>query len=133
MRGVLIISLCAIVLGGGGIALEIFLSKMENRWAGLILPLLTFLISLAAVMSIAAFSVTQTTETASENGVTIERTVSASVIRPAMEAGSPVVLVVSVFLLYNIPTAVLLAIYFACREKRGRRRALEKMSAQDLE
>ena len=38
-----------------------------------------------------------------------------------------------VFLLYNIPTLVLLVIYFACRGKYRRRREIDKMNAQDLE
>ena len=37
------------------------------------------------------------------------------------------------FLIYNIPTAILLAIYFACREKQKRNRDLEKMNIQDLQ
>jgi len=40
---------------------------------------------------------------------------------------------VYVFLTYNIPTTILLAIYFACREKQKRNRDLEKMNIQDLQ
>jgi hypothetical protein len=46
---------------------------------------------------------------------------------------NPAITVGSVFLLYNIPTIVLLAIYFGCREKRRKTKALEKMRAQDLQ
>ena len=40
--------------------------------------------------------------------------------------------IAAAFITANIPTIVLLAIYFACREKRKRRRELEKMKLQDL-
>lgn len=37
----------------GGIFLQIFLSRRESRWPGLVLPLLTFLLSLLNVLNIA--------------------------------------------------------------------------------
>ena len=37
------------------------------------------------------------------------------------------------FLMYNIPTLVLLGIYFACREKYSRKKQLDKMNIQDLD
>ena len=40
---------------------------------------------------------------------------------------------IGVFFTGNIPTAVLLAIYFACRDAQRRRKELNKMNAQDLE
>ena len=39
----------------------------------------------------------------------------------------------TVALLYNIPTLILLAIYFACREKFRRKKEMDRMNAQDLE
>ncbi|MDR2940815.1 MAG: hypothetical protein LBV08_10950, partial [Clostridiales bacterium] len=38
-----------------------------------------------------------------------------------------------IFLLFNIPTIILAAIYFACRGKHRRRKSLEKMNIQDLQ
>ena len=90
----------------GGILLQIFLSKRESWWPGLILPLLTFLYSLLAVFSVVI--------TDSMGGWEIFTTIAAA------------------FITANIPTIVLLAIYFACREKKKRRRELEKMKLQDL-
>jgi len=40
---------------------------------------------------------------------------------------------INIFLLRNIPTAILLVIYAICRNKQSRKRALDKMSIQDLE
>ena len=38
----------------GGILLQIFLSKRESRWPGLVLPGITFLSSLIGVLNVAA-------------------------------------------------------------------------------
>jgi len=38
----------------------------------------------------------------------------------------------TILLVMNIPTVVLLAIYFGCREKIKRKKAIEKMNIQDL-
>lgn len=40
--------------------------------------------------------------------------------------------ITAAFITANIQTIVLLAIYFACREKKKRRREIEKMKFQDL-
>ena len=37
-----------------------------------------------------------------------------------------------VWLLGNVPTVVLLAIYFGCRKKNRRNRQIDKMNIQDL-
>lgn len=38
-----------------------------------------------------------------------------------------------IFVLYNIPTVLLLGIYSACRGKRKKNREIEKMNIQDLQ
>ena len=87
----------------GGIFLQIFLSRRESRWPGLVLPLLTFLLSLLNVLNIAD------TGSVSEN----------------------VLLVLVTVLIGNIPTLVLLAIYWAAREKRRIRAQMDKMNIDD--
>ena len=88
----------------GGIFLQIFLSRRESRWPGLVLPLLSFLLSLLNVLNIAD------TGSVSEN----------------------VLLVLVTVLIGNIPTLVLLAIYWAAREKRRIRAQMDKMNIDDL-
>ena len=88
----------------GGIFLQIFLSRRESRWPGLVLPLLTFLLSLLNVLNIAD------TGSVSEN----------------------VLLVLVTVLIGNIPTLVLLAIYWAGRERVRKQSELDKMNIQDL-
>ena len=92
-----------IVFVVGGILLQIFLSKRESKWPGLILPLLSFLYSLVMALSATAY-----------NG------------------GIPWGPILASLILGNIPTVILLAIYFACREKFRKRSELDKMHINDL-
>lgn len=88
----------------GGIFLQIFLSKRESRWPGLVLPLLTFLSALLLPLNV------MDTGSVSEN----------------------ILLAVVTLLAGNIPTLVLLAIYWAAREKYRVRDQMEKMGKQDI-
>lgn len=90
----------------GGVFLQIFLSKKNSKWFGLILPAITFLYSLLMVLGLAVYD--------------------------GMDGREIFILIASTFLLSNIPTIVLLGIYFGCREKMKLRAELEKMSIQDL-
>ena len=84
--------------------LQVFLSRRENQWLGLLLPMLTFLYSLVMVCSVTAY-----------------------------EGGIPWGPILASLILGNIPTAVLLlVIYFACREKFRRRSELDKTRIEDL-
>lgn len=87
----------------GGILLQIFLSKCENKWLGLILPILSALLSLFWPLNMAVVT-----------GLT------------------GILMVLLVWLIANIPTAILLVIYFACREKLRHKQNLNKMNIQDL-
>ncbi|MEG0597226.1 MAG: hypothetical protein RR502_04180 [Oscillospiraceae bacterium] len=91
----------------GIIFLQIFLSKKENRLLGLILPIITFLCSLLALLNAAAF--------------------------PSMTAWEVFGVLAATFILSNIPTLILLAIYCACKGKSKRKKQLEKMNIQDLD
>ena len=43
----------SLIVFAGLIILQIFLSKRDNKWVGLILPIITFLFSLVIVLSVA--------------------------------------------------------------------------------
>ncbi|MFZ7103000.1 MAG: hypothetical protein ACOWWO_10155 [Peptococcaceae bacterium] len=90
----------------GGVWLQIFLSKKDSKWFGLVLPLIGFFYSLLVVFGLMAY-----------NGMT---------------GGEVLWLIVSTLFMSNIPTLILLIIYFACREKIKLRKELEKMNVQDL-
>lgn len=106
MANVTVTLFFVLVLLVGGIFLQIFLSKKNSKWFGLILPAITFLYSLLMVLGLAVYD--------------------------GMSGGEIFILIASTFLLNNIPTIVLLGIYFGCREKMKLRAELEKMSIQDL-
>jgi len=115
----------------GGIFLQIYLSKMEDVWPGLILPAITFALSLMVVFSMAAY-VEFGTLSHSEyvNGEWVTTIVSEGGGReviPGAVGGA-----IYTFLLMNIPTAILLIIYKSQRSKRKRLREVDKMSVHDL-
>lgn len=95
-----------LILLAGVILLQIFLSKRESRWPGLVLPILCFLYGLLYPLNMVAPS-------------------------DGISAGF-VLQMIFVWLLGNIPTIVLLVIYFVCREKFRRRKQVDKMNIQDL-
>ncbi len=102
MESVLSVYIRLTVFVVGGILLQIFLSRREGRWPGLMLPLLTFLYSLLMVFNVQAGD------------------------------GFPWGPVLASLVLGNIPTVILLAIYAACRERRKRKDDVDKMNIQDL-
>jgi hypothetical protein len=121
---IIFVALCA-----GAVMLQIFLSRKENKWLGLILPLIFFLFSLLMVAETPAYESTEIKRVA-ENGE-IDMVVESHPV-PIGSTSSVIFSIVTIFLMFNIPTAILLAIYAACREKRKRNIALQKMSVQDL-
>ena len=92
-----------LVFVAGGVLLQIFLSRREGKWPGLILPILSFLYSLVMAFSAVAY-----------NG------------------GIPWGPILASLILGNIPTVILLAIYAAYREKRRKCVELDKMQINDL-
>jgi len=154
----------------GIIVLQVYLSKKDSRWPGLIMPILSFSLSVIIIFSLAAYATFQTNaRLVRTEAINISQTERLDGVREAardtqspedaerlaeMEAllesriahinesnrltdyGRirilPVTSIVFVFLAFNIPTAILLAIYAGCRGKRRRQRALEIMSLQDL-
>ena len=100
----IIVALCSILpFLIGLVVLQVFLSKRESKWPGLILPLLSLLISLLLVLNVTV-----------HNGEFPWGPILASLI------------------LGNIPTVILLAIYWACREKFRKKSELDKMQIDDL-
>ncbi len=104
----LVVLLSVVLLSiAGVIVLQIFLSKRERKWPGLVLPITAFLFGLLYPLNIVAPS----------EGIT---------------AGF-IFQIILVWLLGNIPTIIFLAIYWGCRGEQRRNRQLEKMNIQDLD
>lgn len=108
-----------IIMIVAGIFLQIFLSKKQNKWWGLILPLICLIFSLIAVLSIPAYFHQEelTLQQISSDGTVMEEAVMEHPGIPVENIGTTVLKVIVVFLLYNIPTAILSAIYLTYREK----------------
>ena len=87
------------------ILLQIYLSRSESRWPGLILPILSFLVSFLFIF----FMVTP----------------------PGEEAAFSISIVLT-WLLFNIPTLILLGIYLVCQKRNEKNKQIKKMNIQDL-
>lgn len=118
---------------GGIFWLQLFLSKKQSRWPGLLLPLLCFLFSLQALLGIASYTSVRTSGiTIAENGTSL--TTEEIVVPPEnKDTGQLLAIAASVLIGNNIPTVILLGIYAACRSSRKKNLELEKMNIQDLE
>jgi hypothetical protein len=87
----------------GFAVLQVFLSKMENKWAGLILPLFSIIVSIIVVLVLLLNLVVTT------NGI-----------------ASLTLTIVLAFMVCNIPTGIYLAIYAVCGRKRKSKEAEPK-------
>lgn len=118
----------------GIIVLEVWLSRRKSRWPGLVMPAVTFVVSLFLALGVALFSVggaaTEVQVVDEETGEVVyqEQTVEAE---PDWALGDAAQLGL-VLLVGNIPTFVLLGAYYIGREKLRREKLLEKMNIQDL-
>ena len=101
---VIIVLIVLLVFLVGCVVLQIFLSRRENKWLGLILPGLSFLGSLVPLLSLMAYD----------------------------SAGRTILAVLALLLLGNIPTLIMLAIYWASREKWRVKNEIDKMNIKDL-
>ncbi|KPU45101.1 hypothetical protein OXPF_15790 [Oxobacter pfennigii] len=119
----------------GGILLQIFLSKRKSKWFGLILPMICLIFSLIVVLGNTPMytSGELTMQQLAPDGTVIEESIIEQHKQPIMNTGTAIFQMLIVFLLYNIPTAILLIVYFACRENIRKNSQLEKMNIQDLE
>lgn len=105
MIGAIIMIGVTLAFFAGMIWLQVFLSKNRNKWLGLILPIIFFAFSLVNLLSIM------------DTGDTFKN----------------IVLIIGVLLLSNIPTLILLIIYWVFREKIKHANEIDKMNIQDLE
>ncbi len=94
-----------LVLPIGAIVLQIFLSRMESRVSGLILPGLNLVVSVLTVLLMVV---------------------------NATSWGEIIATILSAFLLLNISTVILLLIYYVCRRKYRRQNQMDRMRIQDL-
>lgn len=95
-----------LLLIGCAVLLQVYLSKQKSRIFGLILPSITLLYSIILILNMAV----------TKNTTALEILLS----------------IIGVFLLSNIPTAILLTIFGSCRSGLAKKSQVEKMNVQDL-
>jgi predicted neutral ceramidase superfamily lipid hydrolase len=100
-------NLISLVFLVGLISLQIYLSKKENKWLGLILPAINVIYSIFIILG-TAFSA--------------NLTIVQIIIQALMS-----------FLLCNTSTMILIVIYFVYREKIKRNKRNDEINAQDLQ
>ncbi len=83
--------------------LQIYLSKRKSKWPGLILPTIFITLSILSVISVLGLTFYE------------GKSVSQNIIK-----------CITVFILYNIPTIVLLGTYFPYRQDLKKKKGLEK-------
>ena len=133
MENVAVMILFTLVLLVGVVALQVFLSRRESKWLGLILPGVSLLIALMMSLGFILYTpyTVETSGGVEVDGVVIEQ--SAPTREVIGDPGFIVTHALSSFAMFNIPTIILLGIHFACREKQKKANAVQKMSIQDLE
>ena len=117
----------------GAVVLQVFFSRAESRWPGLILPGISFLFSLLLVFGYGAYSIngSERVEVITDDGM--ESVVTYIEPEERMEYGVPWGAISVTLLVGNIPTLILMGVYVACRGGRSEKKEMEKMSIQDLE
>lgn len=103
--GLLIWGFFLLLFVAGAVSLQFYLARRESWFLGLILPAITLLWSVLLVLNIV------------QTGLFWETLVMMGMI----------------FVIANIPTIVLLIIYFVCRERVRKKKQLDKMNIQDLD
>lgn len=116
----------------GLILLQVYLSKRNNKWLGLILPFIFLIIALFASITTPLYVVTEeATVSYSENGQVVEETISpASSEKPSL--ATIIATIIPLFLLWNIPTLIFLGIYGVCRDQMKKNGELNRMNVLDL-
>lgn len=114
-----------ILLGivGGVIWFQIVLSKKDSKWPGLILPLISLLLSLSVTLSMAAYYSVSSEQTTNQDGIVTK----VGEVTSTMLTDLLPVMVVSSF-----PTLFLLVIYIVIRNKKKHHQMVERMTIHDL-
>ena len=106
MAGTAFLLAVVLLIAAGVLALQYVLSKSESKWLGLIIPAISVMYSIIMVCGLVYYD--------------------------GMKMSQMIFSVASVFLMANIPTAVLLAIYLAVRRGKRKYKEMDKMNIKDL-
>lgn len=119
------------------IFIQLKLSRSENKFLGLILPIISFLFSLSMIIGWSSFTDTgmiteQVTTVNEETGEVIEET--EEVVHQSKEkmTTADFLEIGYLTLISNIPTIILSGLYLSERNKMNMRKEIEKMKIDDL-
>lgn len=112
----------------GVVLLQRYLVKQESKWLGWIMPMIFFLLSCLVVLGSLTYSNLSTTAMLDEAGNIIEESVVVTK-QPWIDQLLPMI---SLFLMYNVPTIVFSAMCIVEHRKDKGELQLNKMSIQDL-
>lgn len=133
----LIISLLIFIsIIGIGVFIQVKLSRSKNKYLGLIMPVISFLLSILVILNMAVFTsnTTTTTEIITTDGVE-ELAESVEITENLGKDVITLDLAVSMFFIFlvsNIPTVILGGIYLSERNKIDVKKSIEKMKIDDL-
>lgn len=172
MTNSIIAYIIVLLFYGSATGLQIFLSKQQNKFLGLILPICCFMISIASTGAFLSFSSLSENQIMSvdnvaspeddiigyvgEAGEEVEGAEGEEIVEPTpLPSQEPIVTpfddsietpiekivstsnlvlqAIPIFLYSNIPTLLLIIIYYVFRKKINKEAMLEKMNIQDLE
>lgn len=102
---------------GIGLFIQVKLSKSENKYLGLIMPVIAFLLAGLVTLGVTSFNM-MTTSTV--DGVT------------EVTHRLDYLIAFLIFLVTNIPTFILSGIYYTEQNKKKMNKAIEKMKIEDL-
>lgn len=124
-----------LLIVAGLTVLQIYLSRMESPWPGRILPILSFVLTLAMIVGIFTYALSTRDSTedpgTEETGTEIPDESAVEGHQTVVVASIPMTLMV--FVWGDIPTALFTIIYFGERQKFRKKKQMEKMNIQDLE
>ena len=117
------------------IFLQIYLSRTKKRWIGLTLPTISLLLAIIITIVLQpVFHSTTITETITdENGEIVSEVVHSTPNELTNDIPSTIFTLIITFVLWNIPTLILLGIYVATRDKIKKNAEIEKMNIMDLQ
>ena len=113
----------------GSIVLQVYLSKRESRWPGLILPIFCFGLAMMTMSGMVMFSRSSMTITE------MDLYTGELIVNHLQDYGSirfEIGALVAMFLTTHMPAGVFIAIYGVCRLGRKNKRELDVMNIQDL-
>lgn len=122
------------------IFIQVKLSRSENKYLGLILPVIAFLLSILIIFNIAVFTIftsnsTTTTEIVTTDGIEEKLEESVEITENLGKGVITLDAAIRMFLIFlttNIPTVILGGIYIGERNKINTKKSIDKMKIEDL-